>query len=148
MPMPWSKALPTMQGVALHGVESHGVNKWRVRAFLIDNRGGAAERQAKGPVTKCCGSRLSKRGLVLSDPAKAKLGCELRLVQLGRELRVLDLCSGLGSVPWLLTKLGVSAKVFEVEIDPVARKVADSRVPGAVQLKPHDIWYWALEEGQ
>ena len=61
---------------------------------------------------------------------------------------MLDLCSGLGSVPWLLAKLGVAAKVFEVEIDPVARKVAASRAPGAVQLVPHDIWYWASEEGQ
>ena len=87
---------------------------------------------------------------MLSDPAETKLGCELRLVQLERELRVLDLCSGLGSVPWLLSKLGVAAKVFEVEIDPVARKVAASRAPGAVQLEPHDnvIWYWASEEGQ
>ena len=137
-----------MQDVASHGVESHGVNKWRFMAFLIDNRGGAAERQAKGPVSKCCGSRLSKRRLVLSDPAEVKLVCELRLVQLERELRVLDLCSGMGAVPWLLTKLGVAAKVFEVEIDPVARKVAASRAPGAVQLQPHAIWHWASEEGQ
>ena len=112
MPMPWSKELPTMQDVASHGVESHGVNKWRFRAFLIDNRGGAAERQAEGPVAKCCGSRLSKRRLVLSDPAETKLGCELRLVQLERELRVLDLCSGLGLVPWLLSKLGAAATVL------------------------------------
>ena len=67
---------------------------WRFRAFLIDNRGGAAERQAEGPEAKGCGSRLSKRRLVLSDPAETKLGCQLRLVQLERELRVLDLCSG------------------------------------------------------
>ena len=70
------------------------------------------------------------------------------MVQLERELRVLDLCSGLGLVPWLLSKLGVAAKVFEVEIDPVARKVAASRAPRAVQLKLHDFWYWASEEGQ
>ena len=72
MPMPWSRELPTMQDVASHGVESHGVNKWRLRAFLIDNRGGtvtgAAEMQAEGPVAKCCGSSLSKGRLVLSDP--------------------------------------------------------------------------------
>ena len=113
------------------------MNKWRFRAFLIDNRGSATERQAEGPVVKCCGSRLSKRRLVLSDPAEVKLRCKLRLVRLERELRVLDLCSGLGSAPWLLTKLGVAAKDFEVETDPVARKAAASRPPGAVQLQSH-----------
>ena len=69
----------------------------------------------------------------------AKLGCQLQLVQFEQELQVLDLCSGLGSVPWLLAKRGVAAKVFEVEIDPVARKVAASSAPGAVQLVPCNI---------
>ena len=66
---------------------------------------------------------------------------------------MLDLRNGLGSAPWLLAELGVAAKAFEVEIDPVARNLAASRAPGAVQLVPHDIWYvywpyWASEEGQ
>ena len=43
--------------------------------------------------------------------------------------------------------LDVVMEVLEVEIDPVARAVA-ARVGGerTVQLQPHDVWEWAVEE--
>ena len=87
------------------------------------------------------GSKLSRRRLTLQDQSEEKLGRPLCRVWAQRELKVLDLCSGLGSVPWTLAKLGIHARVFEVELDAAARKVAAARAPaaGAEQLVPHDI---------
>ena len=43
--------------------------------------------------------------------------------------------------------LDVVMEVLEVEIDPVARAVAE-RVGGngSVQLRPHGVWEWAVDE--
>ena len=60
---------------------------------------------------------------------------------------MLDLCSGLGSVPWMLDKLRVVAKVWECEIDAKARMVAAARAPNSEQLLPSTVWYWASEAG-
>ena len=67
--------------------------------------------------------------------------------------RVLSLCGGMGTVGYALGKLremlglDVVMEVLEVEIDPVARAVAE-RVGGngSVQLRPHDVWEWAVDE--
>ena len=101
----------------------------------------------ESPLASTVGSKLSKRRLALQDQAEEKLGRPLSRVWAQRELKVLDLCSGLGSVPWTLARLGIQARVFEVELDAAARKVAAARAPGAEQLVPHDIWYWASPVG-
>ena len=66
--------------------------------------------------------------------------------------RVLSLCGGMGTVGFALQKLkallglDVEVEVLEVEIDAVARAVAE-KVSGEVtrQLVPHDVWEWAVE---
>jgi len=149
MPLPWSRARPTMVDTASGGSDSHGVNRWRFRAFFVDNRGGRLDRlfDHESPPASTVGSKLSRRRLALQDQAEEKLGRPLSRVWAQRELKVLDLCSGLGSVPWTLARLGIQARVFEVELDAAARKVAAARAPGAEQLVPHDIWYWASPVG-
>ena len=47
-------------------------------------------------------------------------------VSLGRPLKVLDLYSGLGSIPGLFTQMGVRTAVSEVELDAKARLVAQA----------------------
>ena len=67
--------------------------------------------------------------------------------------RVLSLCGGMGTVAYALRKLkkllglDVRMEVLEVELDPVARAVAE-KVGGkeGQQLSPHDVWEWAVEE--
>jgi hypothetical protein len=46
-PLPWSKQSPTMVDSVSHGDDSHGVNKWGFRAFLVDNREGRAASNVK-----------------------------------------------------------------------------------------------------
>ena len=102
-----------------------------------------ASSTTRAPPAATVGSKLSMRRLTLQDQAEEKLGMPLSRVWAQRELKVLDLCSGLGSVPWTLARLGIQARVFEVELDAAARKVEAARAPGAEQLVPHDIWHWA-----
>ena len=138
--LPWKRESPTMVDVASKKVERHGVDRWSFRAFLVDNRG-------KGAVV---GKLLpSKQRLVLSEgEVERKVqGVWLRNVRVLRYLRVVDLFAGMGSVPFLLEKLGVRAHVMEVEWDAKARAVAEVNAPGVVHGEPHDVWYWASEEG-
>ena len=90
-----------------HGDDSHGVNKWGFRAFLVDNREGRAASNAEGVVRNDLLPAPSRSKLALADPAEECGGRRLSRILLGRPLRVLDLCSGLGSIPWLFTQLGV-----------------------------------------
>jgi hypothetical protein len=116
-PLPWSRQSPTMVDSVSHGDDSHGVNKWGFRAFLVDNRGGRAALNAEGVVRHDIPSAPSRSRLTLTDPAEECGGRRLSRILLGRPLRVLDLCSGLGSIPWLITQLGVRSSVSEVELD-------------------------------
>ena len=77
MPLPWSRARPTMVDTASGGGDSHGVNKWRFRAFFVDNRGGRLDRlfDHESPPAVTVGSKLSRRRLALQDQAEEKLGC-------------------------------------------------------------------------
>ena len=140
-----------MVDTASGGRDSHGVNKRRFRAFFVDNRGGRVDRlfDHESPPAGTVGIKLSRRRLTLQDQPGEKLGRPLRRVWAQRELKVLDLCGGLGSVPWMLARLGIQTRVFEVELDAAASnsKVAAARAPGAEQLVPHDIWYWASPAG-
>ena len=134
-----------MIDVASKGVEKHGVDKWSFRAFLVDNRGG----RAQGEGLREGGVMASKRKLVLgeSELEREVNGVRLSRVVGLRHLRVVDLFAGIGTVPFVLERLGVRAHVLEVEIDSVARRVAQVNNPSAVQGAPHDVWYWASEEG-
>ena len=138
--LPWCRESPTMVDVASKKVERHGVDKWGFRAFLVDNRG------ARGVLG---GVLPTKRRLVLSEEEQGKVvqGVELQNIRCRRYLRVVDLFSGLGSVPFMLERLGVRAHVLEVELDEAARRVAQANAPSSVQAEPHDVWYWASEEG-
>ena len=148
--LPWRQEEPTMRDAASKGLEAHGVNKFAFRAFLIDGR-VHKNAQAAVQASACEGKRrkvlpCGKR-LLVDEVDEVLNGVRLGSVVQERELRALDLFSGLGSVPWMLQRLGVKAKVFEVEIDEAARRCAAQNAPGSVQLTPHDVWYWASEEG-
>ena len=141
-PLPWSRQSPTMVDCC-HGsdqaAESHGVNKWGFRAFLVDNRGGRAVEAAEGVVRQEIVGAPTRSRLTLASPDEKCGGRLLAHVSLGRPLKVLDLCSGLGSIPWLFTQMGMRTAVSEVELDAKARLVAQARAPGSRQLVPHDI---------
>ena len=96
-PLPWSKQSPTMADSASHGDDSHGVNKWGFRAFRVDNTGGRAALSAEGVVREDIPSAPSRSRLTLADPAEECGGRRLSriLLQLGRPLRVLGLCSSI-----------------------------------------------------
>ena len=102
---------------------------------------------AEGVVRQEIVGAPTRSRLTLASPDEKCGGRLLAHVSLGRPLKVLDLCSGLGSIPWLFTQMGVRTAVSEVELNAKARLVAQARAPGPRQLVPHDIWYWASLQG-
>lgn len=142
--LPWSAQWPTMCDAASRKLTAHHADKWRFRAFLLEPKrvvGEGAKALQKLP------QRLWGRQLQLREDEQWVMGADMRRVVQRRTWKVLDLCSGMGTVPWVLDKLGVDAKVWECEVDPQARCVAAMRAPHAEQLEPHTIWYWASTEG-
>ena len=134
---------PTMCDAASTAGSAHFVDKWRFRAFLLDPR----KRSAQETLTAPTGSKYWGGQLELRAEERQFAGVDMTTVWQHRQLKVLDLCSGMGTVPWLLDTLGVDALVWECETDPQARAVAEKQAPRSVQLQPHDVWYWASLPG-
>ena len=94
-------------------------------------------------------SRLELGRLPTIDKARVQRN---RVWTRRKTFRVLSLCGGMGTVGFALQKLktllglDVTVEVLEVEIDAVARAVAET-VSGEVtqQLVPHDVWEWAVD---
>ena len=65
MPLPCHMNRPTMVDTASGGGDSHGVNKWRFRAFFVDNRGGRLDGlfDNESPPAGTVGSKLPRRRL-------------------------------------------------------------------------------------
>ena len=151
--LPWSDSKPTIFDTASGPTHAHYANKWSFIAFLVDNRKGAAEAKLRRssqpievtPVDDFLQHTLPQRQV----GAKGEVYQGVPLAQLHQKypLRVLDLCSGLGSVPFCLEKLGVAAKVWECQINAKARELATARSFTVEQLKPHCIWFWASVDG-
>ena len=146
MPIPWSKTQPAMVDAASKDGSKHGVDAWGFRAFFIDNRDGEAEVRVSEE-QKGLDSEGARRALNLSDRELELLGVMLRRVRQRREVKVLDICGGVASGPWAMRELGIRTCCWGIELDEAARKVAAKRVPEEQQLVPHDVWYWASEEG-
>ena len=134
---------PTIVDSASRKVTAHHANKWQFRAYLVDNRDGRLEAGVPRTPAQLC----SARSIQGTKEMMSRMGKEGRKVVQKKELRVISLFSGMGSIPWLLDRMGVSTRTWEMEIDPVARSVAELRAPGAVQLTPHNVWEWCSEEG-
>lgn len=143
--LPWSSRWPTMCDAASKKTTAHHADKWRFRAFLLE-----PARKAVDTATEAAPRReqqLWGKQMKLREGEGWVSGVDLGRVRQRRRWKVLDLCSGMGTVPWVLDKLGVDALVWECEIDPKGRAVAAARAPMAEQLTPHTIWYWASAEG-
>ena len=145
-PIPWSKAKPTMVDAASKDGSRHSIDAYGFRAFFIDNRCGEAEAKMEDS-KEGLDSKHARRALNLADREIEILGVMLRRVRQRRDIKVLDVCGGVASGPWAMRELGIRACCWGIELDEAARKVAALRVPEENQLIPHDVWYWASEEG-
>ena len=145
-PIPWSKTQPAMVDAASKDGSKHGADAWGFRAFCIDNRDGMAEVRVSER-QESLDSEGARRALNLSDRELEILGVMMRRVRQRRDVKVLDICSGIASGPWAMRELGIRTCCWGIELDEAARKVAAVRVPEEQQLIPHDVWFWASEEG-
>ena len=149
--LPRSKLKPTIFDTASGPQHAHYADKWSFRAFFVDNRDGRADNTVVVPGEAPRISRDAPRSALpqrqLGRQGEVFQGVQLAQVHQAIVLKVLDLCSGQGSVPWALEQLGVAAKVWECETDPKARALASARCFAAGHLSPHSVWYWASEAG-
>jgi hypothetical protein len=133
--------------------------RWEFVVLALDFRiGSAGLVTGVGPIarwkdTQDLGVPRSRLELGKLKPLGLEAGQRSRVWVNKKVFRVLSLCGGMGTVGYALNKLkrllglDIQMEVFEVEIDEIARAVAAS-VGGkeSEQLRPHDLWEWAVDE--
>ena len=156
--LPWRGGRATWWDATEKKRKPHGwAQQWEFIAVAFDFR-EEMEHVAKGrqapPRAKDAERRQPRRRLDFGGKGGLKKQSVNKIWERSTVLQVLSLCGGMGTAGWALKKvlkqlgLDIKFKVLEIEYDEVARAMAQ-HMAGDVseQLKPHDLWEWAVNEG-